>query len=405
MVARIMREVVILDVKYRMTLTAIRSLGKRGVKITAVAFETTRDSECLGFYSKYVSHKIKVPDPSNGVEAFLDALGRVGLDIRERTGEKPVLIVPGSQSMHFLTQHVSTIENYYSCLLVDHAAYTLANNTQTLLKMAGEIGVDVPSTTWLYEKDALETVEQLADRIAYPVVIKYREGEKLPLKAKERYEIVEERSSFIAHYSRMHEIQPSPLVQEYVRGNGYGVSAVFDAKSRPIEIFAHERLREFPISGGPSTYCKSVWDERMVSQAIQLLKALNWKGYAMVEFKGYLGGPFKLMEINPRFWGSMALSHLSNCDLAYRYYASLVETQEQTKRTAAFDDQYKLGVKMRFRIQDLLAIKDYFFVGRTGLKAFAAGVLSQLNPFVKDGLFSYSDPMPGLMYIKSMLMR
>ncbi len=400
-----MREVVILDVKYRMTLTAIRSLGKRGIKITALAFETTPDGECLGFYSKYVSHKIKVPDPSNGVEAFLDALGKIGLDISSRTGEKPVLIVPGSQSMHVLTQHVSTVEKYFSCLLVDHEAYTLANNTQTLLKKAGEIGIDVPSTTWLYEKNALETVEQLADRIVFPVVIKYREGEKLPLKAKERYEIVEERSSFIAHYSRMHRIQPSPLVQEYVRGNGYGVSAVFDAQSRPIEIFAHERLREFPITGGPSTYCKSVWDERMVSQAIQLLTALGWKGYAMVEFKGYLGGPFKLMEINPRFWGSMALSHLSDCDLAHRYYASLVENQDLAIRTAAFDNQYKLGVKMRFRIQDLFAIKAYFFDGRTGIKSFMMGLFSQLNPFVKDGLFSYSDPLPGLMYIKSMLKR
>lgn len=400
-----MREVVILDVKYRMTLTAIRSLGKRGIKITALAFETTPDGECLGFYSKYVTHKIKVPDPSNGVEAFLGALGKIGLDIRSRTGEKPVLIVPGSQSMHVLTQHVSTVEKYFSCLLVDHEAYTLANNTQTLLKMAGNIGIDVPITTWLYEKDELETVEQLADRIVFPVVIKYREGEKLPLKAKERYEIVEERSSFIAHYSRMHQIQPSPLVQEYVRGNGYGVSAVFDAQSRPIEIFAHERLREFPITGGPSTYCKSVWDERMVAQAIKLLTALGWKGYAMVEFKGYLGGPFRLMEINPRFWGSMALSHLSACDLAYHYYASLVENQALTTRSATFDNQYKLGVKMRFRIQDLLAIKNYFFVGRTGLKAFITSIFSHFNPFVKDGLFSYSDPLPGLMYIKSMLKR
>lgn len=400
-----MREVVILDVKYRMTLTAIRSLGKRGIKITAVAFDTTRDDECLGFYSKYVMRKIKVPDPSNGVEAFLDALKDIGLQIVDQTGEKPVLIIPGSKSMHVLTEHCAFVEGYYDCLLVDHATYLEANNTQTLLKKADEIGVHVPVTTWLHEKDGSETIGMLADRIVYPVVIKYREGEKLPLKAKERYEIIEERSSFIAHYSRMHEIQSSPLVQEYVRGKGFGVSAVFDENSRPIEIFMHERLREYPISGGPSTFCKSVWDEQMVSQAIRLLSELNWKGYAMVEFKGYLGGPFRLMEINPRFWGSMPLSLVSGCDLANRYFDSLNGNHRLTARSEQFDQQYRIGVKMRFRVQDLFAIKDYLLVGKTGFKDFCAGMISQLNPLIKDGLFSFSDPMPGIMYLKNMLNR
>lgn len=400
-----MKEVVILDVKYRMTLTAIRSLGKRGIKITAVAFDTTRDEECLGFYSKYVLNKIKVPDPSNGVEAFLDALKDISLQIVGRTCEKPILIIPGSSSMHVLTEHHDFVEDYFECLLVDHTTYLEANNTQTLLKKAGEIGVHVPITTWLHENDDSETIEMLADRILYPVVIKYREGEKLPLKAKERYEIIEERSSFIAHYSRMHEIQSSPLVQEYIRGRGYGVSAVFDENSRPIEIFMHERLREYPISGGPSTFCKSVWDEQMVSQAIRLLSKLNWKGYAMVEFKGYLGGPFRLMEINPRFWGSMALSSVSKCDLAYRYYESLSVDRNLQARSEHFDHQYQLGAKMRFRIQDLFAIKDYFLVGKTGLKDLSMGMLSHLNPLIKDGLFSYSDPMPGIMYLKSTLNR
>ena len=48
---------------------------------------------------------------------------------------------------------------------------------------------------------------------------------------------------------------------------------------------------------------------------------MNWHGVAMVEFKKDLkDGKFKLMEINPKFWGSFELSHKSGINFAYLYY-------------------------------------------------------------------------------------
>src|SRR4029077_3602676 len=42
--------------------------------------------------------------------------------------------------------------------------------------------------------------------------------------------------------------------------------------------------------------------------AEELLTALHWHGVAMVEFKMDANGRYWLMEINPRLWGSLALS-------------------------------------------------------------------------------------------------
>jgi protein-tyrosine-phosphatase len=42
--------------------------------------------------------------------------------------------------------------------------------------------------------------------------------------------------------------------------------------------------------------------------AEKLLAALTWHGVAMVEFKMDANGQYWLMEINPRFWGSLAVS-------------------------------------------------------------------------------------------------
>ena len=46
----------------------------------------------------------------------------------------------------------------------------------------------------------------------------------------------------------------------------------------------------------------------MLDDAERLLTALKWHGVAMVEFKMDARGQYWLMEINPRLWGSLALS-------------------------------------------------------------------------------------------------
>ena len=390
-----MREVVITDVNYRMSMTAIRTLGKRGIPITAVAYDDTPDYACIGFYSKYVKDKIKLPSPHRDEMTFVKALCALGESHVKAGNEKPVLIVPGSKSMQVLTKHLQELSLWFEHLLVDHETYNRANNTQTLLECAHLYGVKAPHTTWLEEG---ELIEALAQRVEYPVVVKYREGEKLPLKASERYAIVRDALMFMEVYPKMHAIQPRPLVQEYIEGDGFGVSFVFDSQSRPIEVFAHQRIREYPISGGPSTFCKSIWNDAMVNEAIALLEGLKWKGYAMVEFKGHLTGKNRLMEVNPRFWGSMALSECSGCDLAYAYYNALVDPSNVRIRSSHFEGQYRLDTKMRFRIQDLLAIKAYLFKGKKNFGFFMRAILSQLNPSIKDGLFRFSDPKPGIMY-------
>ena len=390
-----MREVIITDVNYRMSLSAIRTLGKRGIPITAVAYDDTPDYACIGFYSKYVKNKVKLPSPNRDEMSFVKALCALGESHVMAGKDKPVLIVPGSKSMQVLTRHRSEIDVWFDHLLVDHETYNRANNTQSLLDSASKFGVKGPVTTWLNQD---ESIEALAARVEYPVVVKYREGEKLPFKAAERYAIVRNATDFIAVYAKMHGIQPMPLVQEYIEGDGFGVSFVFDSNSQPAEIFVHQRLREYPISGGPSTYCISIWDDAMVKEAIALLEGLKWRGYAMVEFKGYLSGKTRLMEINPRFWGSMALSECSGCDLAFAYYTALVDPMQIKVKSSQFQGQYRLNTKMRFRIQDLLAIKAYLIKGKKGFGFVARAIASQLNPMIKDGLFRFSDPKPGIMY-------
>ena len=83
----------------------------------------------------------------------------------------------------------------------------------------------------------------------------------------------------------------------------------FSTTAGKIWHFAHERVHEYPLTGGASSYRRSITPPAaMLHDAEKLLTALNWHGVAMVEFKMDAKGQYWLMEINPRLWGSLALS-------------------------------------------------------------------------------------------------
>lgn len=96
--------------------------------------------------------------------------------------------------------------------------------------------------------------------------------------------------------------------QQYVSGRGVGVELLFN-HGKKVWHFAHERVHEYPLSGGASSYRRSIVPPtNMLNDAERLLTALKWHGVAMVEFKMDTKGQYWLMEINPRLWGSLALS-------------------------------------------------------------------------------------------------
>ncbi|MGH7988473.1 MAG: hypothetical protein ACREQX_19600 [Candidatus Binataceae bacterium] len=98
------------------------------------------------------------------------------------------------------------------------------------------------------------------------------------------------------------------LLQEYVSGTGCGFFALME-HGNPLRVFMHQRIREFPPSGGRSTAARAFHSERLKELGLRLLSALQWHGVAMVEFKHQAAtDDFVLIEINGKFWGSLELA-------------------------------------------------------------------------------------------------
>ena len=131
---------------------------------------------------------------------------------------------------------------------------------------------------------------------------------------------VKNREDLLSTYQRIHENYPHPLVQEWIPdGIGtFGFSALFDEHSKVKAAFIHKKLRMYPVQGGPSTLREGVCHPRIMELGISLLESLKWTGIAMVEFKvDPRDGIPKLMEVNPRFWGSLQLAIVSGVDFPW----------------------------------------------------------------------------------------
>jgi len=144
---------------------------------------------------------------------------------------------------------------------------------------------------------------------------------------------------------------PDPQVQERLQGEGRGVFLLM-WKGEVRAAFCHRRLREKPPWGGVSVLSESVAsNEGLVEQSAQLLRAINWNGPAMVEFKeDRLGGRPHLMEINGRFWGSLQLAVDSGVDFPLLYLKLAMG------EAVPAQGPYRVGERSRWLLADLDAL-------------------------------------------------
>ncbi|HNX39108.1 MAG TPA: ATP-grasp domain-containing protein [Methanothrix sp.] len=271
------------DASYKHTLGALRTLGKRGIHV--IAGSSTPHS--LSFYSKYCQERVIYPSPRDE-QKFVSFL-------REYLAGNhvDVLLPIGYLANTALSRHKAEFDGLTEIPVADCEAMKIAGDKDLTMRFAESVGIRVPK---LFINSHKVT--------SYPVVVKgLIESGKI---------------SYANSPEELHRLNPKDaLIQEYIPGEGYGFFALFN-RGRPRAIFMHKRIREYPITGGPSTVAESIYDEELKRQGLGLLEALKWHGVAMVEFKkDSRDGQFKLMEINPKFWGSLDLATAAGVDFPY----------------------------------------------------------------------------------------
>lgn len=369
------KKILILDGMWNKTLAAVRSLGKRGFHLTVG--EWTRFATAL--FSKYCSKKVIYPSPISVPDEFISWL------LHEIKSNRYEMVLPMElQTQMLLIKHREEIEQHTRLPFGDYESISNIENKAWLMKFALSNNISCPKT---FFPENPVTAETLAGSLDYPVVIKPRRSS-----GSRGILYVKKPSGFIDAYHRVHNDFPCPIVQEYIpNGGAFGVGALFNYDSEPRAAFVYKRLREYPVTGGPSTLRKSTNNKEIEKIALSLLKSLKWTGIAMVEFRvDARDGSPKLMEINPRFWGSLQLAILSGVDFPYLLYKLAVNGDVDP------NNNYKLGVKSRWLIPgDIM-----HFINNPERFRLSPSFFSF---DAKDDIISVDDPMPTLGRISSLI--
>lgn len=320
--------VFITDGFWRKTLAAVRSLGSRGIRVTCG--ECTRMGTAL--WSKYCHASFVYPSPHLEPERFLSALE---LELSSKLYQ--VLIPMEEYTLLLILEQRERFERLARVPFPAIEQIRLARDKAAMYRYASGLGIPIPKT-W-YPK-SLEEAQKLARLLPYPVVLKPRTGS-----GSEGVSYLWNPAQLIRAYGNLHQTHPMPLIQERIPSQGvaYGYNALISDAGELLGEFVYKRLREYPVSGGPSTLRESCLQEEVREQGRKLLTALSWRGVAMVEFKhNPATNQMMFLELNPRFWGSLALAVAAGVDFPYLLYRMAVGDPLPPVTS------YKLGVRCRF---------------------------------------------------------
>jgi predicted ATP-grasp superfamily ATP-dependent carboligase len=368
--------VLILDGFWNKSLAAVRSLGGRGFFVAAG--ESTRFAPAL--FSRYCRRRFVHPSVVGRPEAFLTALER-----ELAIGHYDVLLPMELSTQLLVTKNRERIGALVRVPFADAELALQVHDKGFLASFARAHGIECPRT---FLPQGPEQAAEIAPTLPYPVLVKPRHSS-----GGRGIVRVDRKIDLLAGYTRVHARYPMPIVQECLPpgGEALGVAVLMNFASEPKASFVYRRVREYPVTGGPSTVRESIWNPELQRCAERLLTALGWVGVAMVEFKVHPGdGRPKLLEVNPRFWGSLHHAIVCGVDFPFLLYSLAMEED------LAREHGYRVGVKSRSLLHgDLL----HFLVSPDRFR---------LNPAfcdfsISDDVLSTDDPLPTLGRIFSLV--
>lgn len=329
------RRILVLGEDTQSFLTVIRSLGRAGMEVH-VAW-CAMDSPALA--SRYVHRVHQVPGFQQGsvewIGAFQELLRRERFD----------LVLPTTDGVTLpLQRYREQMEPLARLYLLPEAVYRTCANKDATWELAHRLGIAVPRQQVVA---GVEDARRAAARFGYPLVLKptASAAEHNPL---ERQQVRKaEREGELEGLIEEMTAAGAILAQENFIGVGVGVE-VLCREGEVLLAFQHERVHE-PLRGGGSSYRKSVaLDAEMLAATARLMGELRYTGVAMVEYKqNPVTGRWVLIEINARFWGSLALSAAAGLDFPKALVELLLDGR------TAFPNRYRVGLYCRHWSRDL----------------------------------------------------
>jgi predicted ATP-grasp superfamily ATP-dependent carboligase len=282
----------------------IRALARAGHSVDlAVPRHARQPKASLLFRSRYARHGFALPHPLDDIDGFTRSL----LDV-VRAGEYRA-VLPWDHHVGIpIARRLAEFSALAGFAMPDAATYERVHDKAALHRWLKDRGFDVPR---FYDYVDLADLKKQA--IRFPVVVKarrcsgVREGTRYASTMDElerAFVDIESRPSACPELDDFHR----PFVQEYVQGTGHDGLFLFNRGAMRAAV-TQQRVVTYPLNGGVGIFNKTTREPELIDYGRKMLEALGWHGPCQVETKkDARDGRYRLVEINPRFWGPLDLA-------------------------------------------------------------------------------------------------
>jgi len=365
------------------SLTAVRSLGRRGLDVVAASEQRHPPS----FSSRYCDERVRVPDPATALDGYRDAL--LALAAREEVGA----IVPVREAdVSVLANHRAAFAEHVATPWPTAEGLRAVHDRTRLFAAAERAGVAVPETRLLDEIDEWDSERIVKARFA---ALTADDADDVP----EGHLASPPKTMFLepgvvpdvdAIVERMGHV---PISQSYLDGTEYCFRAL--CRDGDPLVTSQKRLRRgYKYSRGPSVYHEAVDLPGLKRAGRDLLAELEYTGIASVGFIE-AAGRYHLLEINPRVPASVPVDDHAGVDYPGRYWDLATGDVE----AAAAPREYRPGTASHLLRGELVhlhsvAREEYALAERPSLARTALSIGVSLLVHPRFDVLRLEDPAP-----------
>jgi predicted ATP-grasp superfamily ATP-dependent carboligase len=380
--------ILVLDGNQNQAVACVRSLAQKGHRVLV----GNTSSWSKAGWSRSCAGTFLYPSPRDGHRL----IARIAELARTEPG---TLVLPMSDATTLMisAKREALFQVGAKLVMPAHEEVVRASDKGYTTKLAQSLGIATPRS--LAISSPREARSQAAS-LPYPVVLKPRSSEEQEgsgaTQSTGRPLYARTASEFQSAYDELSRRARSVLVQEFIPGGGTGYFALMSNGELRVE-FAHRRIRDVHPTGSGSALRASIKPDSGLREAsLSILKALNWHGVAMVEFRQRADGTFVFLEVNGRFWNSLPLACYAGADFPH----ALAEIAEHGDCSPILD--YKTGVRCRWISGDFRHLVAVWRGAPAGYPEKFPGRLSTLVkvltpvPGTYHDNFQLADPLPEL---------
>lgn len=365
------RTILVTCARYRIALAVAASLSRAGYRVIMA------DSLAwpLGRLSRYASAYAQYQDPTLNEEGFIRDLLEIG---RKYNVDH---IMPTFQETALIAKYQDRFQAAgISSFLAKKTLINQANDKGQVTDIAENLGISVPAT-W-YPR-SLKEVQNLAPALPYPVILKPRGG-----KAGAGQTIAHTSEELLAAWQELQpdQIKEGPLLQQVIKGPDLCVAHLYH-KGRCLASYSN-RIRRH-LQRVHSIEKESRIHEAAMHASRRLLDHLKWHGIAELDFilDEETGQPY-LLEINPRYWGSIQNALEAGVDFPALAMKSLSGRSfpEPVQRD---------GITSIWLYPYLLSAAQALLKGKIG--SFFDHLFNPFSKHIRLDEFSQRDPVPALL--------